>query len=150
MPTFTRYKTPAVLFEKINELYGLLRRSKSEYEQMAATLPDKELSRTMLTLAQESNQYACELSSQLQILRGAVQAEEPPEPTAKIDAKLFRHTKAIVRFCERSEKKTIRAYQKLLAKTYLHEGVRKMISYQLEGLQSAFEQLKLLNSLKFH
>lgn len=140
--------TLPVLLKKISHLCGLLRRSKKEYEQVATALSDEELCPAILTLAQESNQYACELSAQLQVLSGGKIAEEKTQPR-EADLTRLRNAGALRRFCKRREKEIVSAYRKLLRKSYLHEGLRQMIHYQLEGMRSAFVQLELLNSLKF-
>ena len=150
MTAFNHCKTLPILFENINNLCGLLRQSKSEYEQTAAALTDIALSRTILTLAQVNNQYACELSAQLQTLGGAKQEEKTQEPKIKADAKFVRTESAALGFCKRKEKEMVRAYQKLLKKSYLNKGMRNMVHYQLVGMRNAFEQLQLLSSLQSH
>ena len=64
------HKAPPFLLEKMNNILSLLWRGKKQYEQVAITVEDKDLRCTMLRIAQESNQYACELSSQIQSLGG--------------------------------------------------------------------------------
>ena len=150
MTAFNHYKTLYVLFENINDLCGLLRQSKREYEQAAAALTDEALSRTILTLAQVNNQYACELYAQLQTLGGATLEEKTQEPEVKADAKFVRDESAALGFCKRKEKKMVKAYQKLLKKSYLNEEMRNIIRYQLAGMRSAFVQLQLLSSLQSH
>ena len=147
----TRYPKakPAVL-EKIKDLCHLLWQHKRQYEQLAAALPDKDLSRTILVLAQESHQYACELSAQLQSLGGPPAGEKTKLPGEAIDAKSLRDESAVLRYCKQTEQKTVRTYRKLLRKSGLHEGIREMIRYQLDGLRSTLEQLHLLNAVTFH
>jgi hypothetical protein len=70
MMEFNIFTASPFILEKINHLCSLLWREKRAYEQVAANIPDKELRRTILTLAQGNNQYACELSSQIQTLGG--------------------------------------------------------------------------------
>ncbi len=155
MSAFNHFKTLPALFENINNLCALLWQSKREYEQAAATLTDEALSRTILTLAQENNQYACELSAQLRILGSivqeeTVQEEKKQEPEAKVETKPVGDKSAVLGFCKRKEKKMVRAYQKLLKKSYLNKEMRNMIRYQLVGMRNASEQLQLLSSLWFN
>ncbi len=147
MNTLSHYKTLHTLFDNIDDLCDLLQQSKREYEQAAAVLTDEALSRTILTLAQENNQYACELSAQLKILRSAAQEEKAEEPEVKADATFVGDESAAIGFCKRKERKMVRVYQKLLKKSYLKGGMRNMIRYQLTGMRSAFAQLQLLSSL---
>ena len=58
-------KIPAFALEKLDILFKLLKERKTEYEAFACKVNDKALKRTVLTLAQETNQYANELSSQI-------------------------------------------------------------------------------------
>ncbi|MBD0289459.1 MAG: hypothetical protein ICV79_29180 [Flavisolibacter sp.] len=147
MLRFRRKKSFSALLKKINDLCDLLRKGKREYEQMAASLPDKEIRQTILTLAQERNQYACELSAQLKIF-GVKEAVERPQEQ-KVAFKYFRNLSAVLLFCRLRERKTLRAYRKLLKQSSINQGIQRMIHYQLEGMKCAFIQIKLLSSLKF-
>ena len=145
------YKAPPFLLEKINKICSLLWQGKKEYEQVANTIADKDFRSTMLTLAQESNQYACELSSQIQTLGGILPLEKMNEP--KLNGKiktLHNDANKILSFCNRNEKKVIGAYEEVLNDSFLYEGLRKMIRYQLNEMLCAFMQVKQLSSLKFH
>ena len=128
----------------------MLWQGKKEYEQVAATIPDKELRRTILTLAQETNQYAHELSSQIQSLSGSASTAIVEEPEMEIETKVFRDENEILSYCRMNESKMVSAYRAILNESFLYEGLRKMIRYQLNGILCAFMQLKLLNSLRFH
>lgn len=143
-------KAPPFILEKINDLCRLLWKEKKVYEKVAATIPDKELCRTILTLAQESNQYACELSSQIQTLGGAAQQDEIWEPEMEIETQIFHDETEMLTFCKENEQRMVSAYREILNEPYLYEGLRKMIRYQLNGILCAFMQIKLLDSLKLH
>ena len=150
MTALNHYKRMPVLFGNINHLCSLLRQSKSEYELMAVALSDEALSRTILTLAQMNNQYACELSALLQTLGGTPQKQKMQELKVKADAQDVRDENATLHYCKQKGKKLVKAYQKLLRKTYLNKGMRNMVHYQLVGMRSAFVQLQLLSSLQSH
>ncbi len=143
------YQTPPLILEKINTLCSLLQQDKIKYERVSATIPDKELRRTILSLAQESNQYACELSSQIQTLGGSSQKEKMDGYDPDIAADNLYDEKDILNFCEMNEKKMVSAYREILNESYLYEGLRKLIRYQLNGILCSFTQLRLLNSLRF-
>ena len=138
------------LLEKVNQLCMLLWQGKKEFEQVAATIPDKEFRRTILTLAQESNQYANELTSQIHMLGGNSTSEMTDEPEHESNTKIFTDEHEILDFCKMNEKKMVNAYRDILNESYLYEGLRIVIRYQLNGILCAFMQLKLLNSLLFH
>ena len=82
---FNLFKAPPFLLDKMNHVCRLLWEGKKEYEQVATTMTNKDLRITMLTLAQESNQYACELSSQVHSLGGVPEIEKINEPELKDD-----------------------------------------------------------------
>jgi uncharacterized protein (TIGR02284 family) len=144
------YKAPPYLLEKINTICSLLRQGKIEYEHVATTVTDKDLRRTMLSLAQESNQYACELSSQIQTLGGTPEIEKNNETVMKDEIKNLHGEQEIITFCEKNEKKMISAYREILNESFLYEGLRKMIRYQLNEMLCAFMQVKQIGWLKFH
>ena len=147
---FNLYKAPAFLLEKMNNILGLLRRGKKQYEQVAITTEDKDLRCTMLSLAQETNQYACELSSQIHTLGGAPEIEKIDEDRLVEEIKKLKSDNEKITFCQKNENKMISAYQEVLSGSLLYEGLRKMIRYQLNEMLCAFMQIKQLRSLKFH
>ena len=140
-------KMPAFILEKLDILFQLLKERKTEYETFATKINDKQLKRTVLTLAQETNQYANELSGQIETMGGKV--KEPgtiqdnyhPENTLMIAGE-----DEILKSCEVSETKMILAYRNILNEPFLHDNLRKLIRCQLNGLTYAFMQLRLLNT----
>jgi len=138
------FKASPLILEKIKSLCGLLWQGKKEFEQIAANIRDKELRRAILMLAQENNQYARELSSQIETLGGVPPKENIYEPST--EAKIFHDESEILTFCKLNETKMLAVYREILNESFLYEGLRKMIRYQLNGTLCAFTQLKLLNS----
>ena len=147
---FNLYKAPPFLLEKINNICKLLWQGKKEYEQVAATVKDKDLQCTMLSLAQESNQYALELSSQVHTLGGVPETEKANEPEVRKEIKNLSNDTEVLSFCNMHEKKMIGAYREVLNESHLYDGLRKMIRYQLNEMLCIFMQVKQLNALKFH
>jgi len=137
-------KIPAFVLEKLDLLFRLLRERKVEYEVFAGNLKDKHLKRTVLTLAQETNQYAIELSSQIETMGG--KTTEMQETESGPERLMMTGQDQILKSCEISERKMIFAYRTVLNEPFLHENLRKLIRCQLNGLTYAFMQLKLLNS----
>ena len=95
------YPAPPLIVEKINCLCNLLRRDKMRYEQVSATIPDKALRRTILSLAQSTNQYACELLSQIHTLGWDLQEDDYEPETTVVH---LEHETDILNFCEMQEK----------------------------------------------
>ena len=147
---FNVYKAPTFLLEKMNNILKLLWRGKKQYEQVAITVADKDLRYTMLRIAQESNQYARELSSQIHTLGGAPEIEKIDEAELGEEIKNLNGESEIITFCQKNEKKMISAYEEILNDSLLYEGLRKMIRYQLNEMLCAFMQVKQLSFLKFH
>ena len=147
---FNLFKAPPFLLDKMNHVCKLLWQGKKEYEQVASTIDNKDLRSTMLTLALESNQYACELSSQITTLGGVAEKEKNNEPELGDEIRNLNDENEILTFCTMNEKKMIGAYQEILNESFLYEGLREMIRYQLNEMLCAFMQVKQLNSLKFH
>src|SRR5687767_3412436 len=108
------HKAPPFLLEKMNNLCNLLLQEKKEFEQVATIVANKDLRNTMLTLAQETNQYACELSSQIQTLGGVGEIEKIKEPELKDEIKNLNDVNEILTFCKMNEKKMIGAYREIL------------------------------------
>ncbi|MEO6315002.1 MAG: DUF2383 domain-containing protein [Chitinophagaceae bacterium] len=145
-------KIPSFVLEKLDILFKLLKERKSEFESFASNVNDKQLKRTVLTLAQETNQYAIELSSQIETMGGRIKkdnVEIDGNSNPQVKAVMLVNQNDILKSCEVSEKKMIVAYRNILNEPFLHENLRKLIRCQLNGLTYAFMQLKLLNT-SFH
>ena len=143
------YKAPPFLLEKMNNLCSVLRQGKKEFEQVATTLTNKNLRYTMLTLAQESNQYAHELSSQISTLGGIPEIEKNKELELLDEIRNLHDENEILTLCNKNEKKLIGAYRDILNESFIFEELRKMIRYQLNEMLCAFMQVKQLFFHKF-
>ncbi|MEO5682397.1 MAG: DUF2383 domain-containing protein [Chitinophagaceae bacterium] len=140
-------KIPAFVLEKLDTLFKLLKERKTEYEAFAGKVNDKALKRTVLTLAQETNQYAIELSSQIETMGGNM--PHPHDFDMHVNTLMISDEDDILKSCEVSEKKMIIAYRTILNEPFLHDNLRKLIRCQLNGITYAFMQLRLLNT-SFH
>jgi uncharacterized protein (TIGR02284 family) len=150
MTVFNVTKAPNYLLEKMNNILSLLWRGKKQYEQVATTISDEDLRCAMLSLAQESNQYAHELSSQIHALGGAPEIEKNDEAVLSDEIKNVNDDDQIISFCRKNEKKVVNAYQEILNGSLLYEELRKMMRYQLNEMLCAFMQVKQLISLRFN
>ena len=142
-------KIPVFVLEKLDILFSLLRERKIEYEAFACGVNNKALKRTVLTLAQEANQYANELSSQIEMMGGGKNRFPNEINNMQGNTLMITDEDDIMRSCEVSEEKMIAAYRTILNEPFLHDNLRKLIRSQLNGLTYAFMQLKLLNT-SFH
>lgn len=147
---FDHHKAPPFLLEKMNNLCAVLWQEKKEFEQVASAITNKDLQCTMLTLAQESNQYASELCSQIHSLGGVPAVEQNNEPAPSKEVRILEDEDEIMSMCKTNETKMIGAYREILNDSSLYEGLRSMIRYQLNEMLCAFMLVKQLNALKFH
>jgi hypothetical protein len=135
-----------LLVEKMNVVLNMFLEKKNDFERTAEQVPDASVKSMILALAQESNQYAAEWQSQIYTLGGKTEldkAEKQDSPVAH-----FQNCTDVITFCDSNENKMVNAYQEMLDLPELYEGLKKMISYQLEGIHSAFMQFRLLGSLR--
>ncbi len=143
------HKAPSFLLDKMNNLCSLLIQEKKEFEQVATTLTNKNFRYTILALAQESNQYAHELSSQISTLGGIPEIEKNKDAESPDEIRDLNDENEILALCNKNEKKLIEAYRQILNESFLYEDLRKMIRYQLNEMLCAFMQVKQVCFLKF-
>lgn len=146
------YKMPQYILDKLLRLLDLHKIEKEKFERAAYAVTNRQYRDTICNLAQESNQYICELASQLRSL--GVEADighhtgitdvgyhtEPAvfsEPNIKSSLNIFQS-------CKESEKLMISAYREMLNEPFLAEGLRALMRYQLNGIMYTFLRLKLL------
>jgi uncharacterized protein (TIGR02284 family) len=152
MAKTTLYRTSPLILDKLNKLLLMLREAKNNCERLALTFKNKELSQSVISLAQESNQYASELSSQIRSLGGEAQETTEKDKRNIAGQNLEKEwviqeaEKDTLLFCANQEASMVRAYREVLHEPFLHDGIRKMIRYQLNGILFAFSRLKLLNA----
>ena len=148
------YKAPPYIVERLSHLLNLLIIEKEKYERIAFSVTDRQLKYAISILAQESNQYICELASQLRSLGAEVNTgqnenidNEYPEPKMAVVYDTILNLTTL-EFCKESEKQMISAYRAVLNEPFLMEGVRKLMRAQLNGIMYAFLQLKLLSTAR--
>lgn len=137
------------LLEKLRGLHRILMEGKVDYEQMSADISDNQLRSTVLSLAQESNQYAAEVSSQIHSLAGDFKAPILKYNLIDADGPGSSDEERISKVCILSEDKLLRFYKELLDEPglfSLFKGLRRMIQYQMERISGAISQLRLLQT----
>jgi uncharacterized protein (TIGR02284 family) len=145
------HKAPAVVLEKLSNLFDSLHAVKERFEKSANNIADKMLQRTLRSVAQESCQYANELSCQIQSMGG-----DPEKYFHVNDCTIINGTEAsavnltlpsdeeLLKQCTDKEIEMIKAYRDLLNESNLYGDLRNMIRYQLNGIMYGFLQIKLL------
>ncbi|HRP55568.1 hypothetical protein [Agriterribacter sp.] len=146
------YKAPPHILECLSYLLNLLRIEKEKYDRIAFSVTDRQIKYAVSSLAQESNQYICELVSQLSSLGADTLAEQDEKmsieyPDAEMNAAPDKILNVgTMEFFRESEKQMIKAYRAVLNEPFLMEGVRMLIRSQLNGMMYAFLQLKLFGT----
>ena len=136
--------------KKISNLHRLLLKEKLLFEEVAGTVTDNALRCTLLSVAQQNNQYAAELSAHIQTTRTASNAKKTAAVAHTATAGIYNtadSTTTALGVCNTNERKIITAYKKLLKENALYDGLQQMVHYQLDGIVFACLQLKLLRSL---
>jgi hypothetical protein len=143
--------TASTIVEKnVRRLCHLLAKEKTLFEYAAGKTTDHTLRGSILSVAQQNNQYAVELSAHI------FTATEPGTATGKPIKKskrgagepAFDDDNKLLLFCSSNETKIVSAYRYILRNASLYEGLEKMMRYQLKGIHHAAGQLKLLSKLK--
>ena len=143
-----RASAPPIISDKINRLCHLLLTDKSIYESLASSVRHRALRDTILSLAQSSRQYACELSALIKSMgwRAIDINDDLPEEIPAAGEPEGDHEVLI--FCQTTERNMVAAYRDILNESFPFEDLRKLIRQQLNGLLHSFTQLRLLNSLR--
>ena len=135
---------------QLNELLDILLELKHGLESVAETVTDKQLRKTISSVALESNQYAAEITSKIQSLGGKPHHATlhkrtnlmglDPEGNETVGAE-----PAALARCYSSENFIVKAYRNFLNEYTPYEDVRSLVRTQLNGILCAFVQLKLVN-----
>ena len=135
---------------QLNELLDILHELKHGLESVAATVTDKQLRKTISSVALESNQYAAEITSKIQSLGGKPHHATLHKRTnlMGLDAEgneTSESEPAALARCYSSENFIVKAYRNFLNEYTPYEDVRSLVRSQLNGILCAFVQLKLVN-----
>ena len=147
------FSTPASATVKIKRLCSLLLKEKTLLEEMASHITDGALRCTVLSLAQQNNQYAAELKSYIKSTDGVEYPSFVIEPGQSSDLptvtnELNADETGVLKYCRNIERKIVFAYRRLLKDSFLYEGLQNIIDYQFSGILAAFVQINLLSSLR--
>jgi uncharacterized protein (TIGR02284 family) len=136
---------------KLNDLLDILHELKVGLEQVAESVTDKQIRKTITSVALESSQYVTEITSKIHSLGGK------PHPSSLerkynlmgLDAKSpvgkAEPEPEVLARCYSSENFIVKAYRDFLNEYTPYEDVRSLIRAQLNGILCAFVQLKLVN-----
>jgi hypothetical protein len=144
-----------VISVKLRKLSSFLHNACEEFENVATEIKEKNIKMSVRSVAVETRQYIHELNAQLKVLSIKI-ANRPP--TLTDNTVLLSHDrkkniitdKKIISLCCGTEKYFEKAYQSVLKEYFPHQSLRDMLAYQLNGIRSAFMQLNLLRSVRWH
>lgn len=142
--------TSTIVEKNVRRLCRLLAKEKILFEHVAGKTTDYTLRGSILSVAQQNNQYAVELSAHIFTATepGAAAGKPIKKSGQGAGAPAFDDDNKLLLFCSSNEKKIVSAYRYILRNTSLYEGLEKMMRYQLKGIHHAAGQLKLLSKLK--
>lgn len=135
---------------QLNDLLDILHELKTGLEQVADSVTDKQLRKTISSVALESNQYAAEITSKIQSLGGKPHHSDLHRRFNlmgfdQTDGSAVDSEPAALARCYSSENSIIKAYRNFLNEYTPYEDVRSLVRTQLNGILCAFVQLKLVN-----
>lgn len=130
--------------KRLSRLYEMLLNEKKTLESVAGLISDNTLRCTVLSLAQQTNQYATEISC---YLRTPVSRAKRTAKAVLRAAPAVMDEAGIIHFCRAQEQRLVNAYQRFIKEVPFYEDLNAMVSYQLNGIRAAGLQLKLLGSL---
>ncbi|HLK29927.1 MAG TPA: hypothetical protein VKT28_15210 [Puia sp.] len=141
-------KFSSVDLKKLNELRSALLEGIRKCGEVVLSVNNEPLRKTIMSLEQQSNQYANELNAQIQVMGGYSMNESKQE-----DANTSGKSKKIktnieeqaLKICRKIEKSVINLYKKTLKEELANDGLKKMMKYQMDGIMCTTLQLKLLS-----
>jgi uncharacterized protein (TIGR02284 family) len=149
-------KINKVISAKLCKLLAFLHHATEEFESVSKKIKDKNIKMSVREVALETNQYKSELDSHLTSLRikrmddtDVINGEKKNliNNNSTID---IATDKEIMTECCKTEIYFEKAYRNVLNEYFPDDGLRNMLTYQLNGIKCAFMQLKLLRTVGFN
>lgn len=142
------HRTPGLILDKLDRLLAQLQVVKENYEQAALHIHSKALRLSLLTLSQESKQYANELMSHIESLGGVLSVTKKRDVNRMNDGQqhpiLLTGKTEELREMNLGEQRLLQTYRDVLNEPFLYEALRQRLRYQQNGLMHCFSQMKLL------
>jgi hypothetical protein len=141
--------------DKFGAIISFLKQLSGKVEMIADEIDNENLKNAMRSFAIESNQYANELKVEmknLNISKSFVDFNNLIEEITetKIATITEEKGKEILTFCESCEAFFHKIYNDFLNDLLPNISLKRIISYQLMGIKSAFMRIKTLNTLRFN
>jgi uncharacterized protein (TIGR02284 family) len=145
MPSSSQNLAQQYTINKLKQLLQAVQDAKKKFESLASLIKNTQMHQAIVSLAVENNQYASELKALISSLGGDSEIETS---TTEKKTKIKIAEKNVLDACEKSEKSLVKIYKEILNESYIYDSLKKMISYQLNGVTYTFQKLKLLNNLQ--
>ncbi len=139
-----------MLLDKLYALVSFLKKSKTDFEQVADEVDDSPLRTALNGLSVESNFFAGELKQQLKTLgvhldyadagKFFFQEEEVEEAGNGTE---------ILSICTNNENKILKAYNDLIVESIPYQNLKEIMIYQMNALKYAFMKVRALNVARF-
>jgi len=150
MATSLSVKSDPVEIKRLSELRSALLDGIKKCGEVAFSVADQTLRKTILALEQQSSQYLNEINAQIEALGGKPKdivsrqnlalhfTEEKNKSKTNLE-------KQALKICNKIESSVINLYCKMLKEPFENDGIKKMIQYQMNGIMRTTLQLKLLS-----
>ena len=152
MAALPSIKSDPVELKRLSELRRALLDGINMCGEVAFSIANSTLRKTILALEQQSSQYLNEINFQIEKLGGKANdigfqqnlalnfVEEKQKPIHNLE-------KQALKACRKIESSVIQLYSKMLHEQFENDSLKKLIQYQMNGIMRTTLQLKLL--LKF-
>jgi hypothetical protein len=142
-----------VIGYKLCTLLSFLKQTTSEFETVAKKLHDKDLKMALLGIAVETNQYANELNAQIKSLDIKYIQPQVQFNSNDVTEYIYAATTAngienVSVLCSASENFFITAYCDILNESIPYPSLKKMITYQFNGIKGAFMKMRLFDLVR--
>jgi hypothetical protein len=150
MATSLFMKSDSVELKRLSELRSALLEGIRKCSEVAFSVANSTLRKTILNLEQQSSQYLSEINAQIQALGGKPESISFPQRLALnfVDQKnrpINNLQKQALKVCRKIESSVIHLYSKILRESFENENLKKLIQYQMNGIMRTTLQLKLLS-----
>ncbi|MFL9484630.1 hypothetical protein ACI6Q2_17745 [Chitinophagaceae bacterium LWZ2-11] len=139
--------------DKLCGLHNMLDRGTKAFKDSAQSIQNEYTKQTVMSLALESDQYAHELYSQLQSLGLENDMPESADCNALIEnihsVATAQDPDELLAAWNKSESLYEKVYRDILNEYHPYQALRKLISYQLNGLKCGFMKMRLLHQLLY-
>jgi len=139
------------IVQRLRELTSALEEGKKKCEEVAGTIPDPHIRKSILGLEKQSIEYALELSQEIQTRGGSLPSvpERIAAPESRFGKQARNIEKEVIKICRKIEGSIIKLYGRMLTDPILNESLRLMIRAQMNGIMRSTLQLKLLSKLLY-